>query len=176
MIFRTNGYIHIDGGFNATTKALMPMFPELTEEERWRSTFALDAADAVLRHRARSGVLLHRASEDRRHDRSRDRLPVPSRARSSTRCSTTCFTDERRRRAGVRAPGSGRHHQGADAACTAASRRAVATRGRKRATCSSTVGWCSATANIGPHHEQPRRHLRSRRLPTSWRCGACAAG
>ena len=34
-------YIHIDGGFNATTKALMPIFPELTEEERWRSTFAL---------------------------------------------------------------------------------------------------------------------------------------
>ena len=41
VIFRTNGYIHIDGGFNATTKALMPVFPELTEEERWRSTFAL---------------------------------------------------------------------------------------------------------------------------------------
>lgn len=41
VIFRTNGYIHIDGGFNATTKALMPIFPRLTEEERWRSTFAL---------------------------------------------------------------------------------------------------------------------------------------
>ena len=41
VIFRTNGYIHIDGGFNATRKALMPIFPELTEEERWRSTFAL---------------------------------------------------------------------------------------------------------------------------------------
>src|SRR6478735_2695729 len=41
VIFRTNGYTHIDGGFNATTKALMPIFPRLTEEERWRSTFAL---------------------------------------------------------------------------------------------------------------------------------------
>jgi phenylpropionate dioxygenase-like ring-hydroxylating dioxygenase large terminal subunit len=41
VIFRTNGYTHIDGGFNATTKALMPIFPQLTEEERWRSTFAL---------------------------------------------------------------------------------------------------------------------------------------
>ena len=41
VIFRTNGYTHIDGGFNATTKALMPVFPALTEEERWRSTFAL---------------------------------------------------------------------------------------------------------------------------------------
>ena len=41
VIFRTNGYIHIDGGFNATTKALLPIFPNLTEEERTRSTFAL---------------------------------------------------------------------------------------------------------------------------------------
>ncbi len=41
VIFRTNGYVHIDGGFNATTKALLPIFPKLTEEERWRSTFAL---------------------------------------------------------------------------------------------------------------------------------------
>ena len=41
VIFRTNGYTHIDGGFNATTKALLPIFPDLTEEERWRSTFAL---------------------------------------------------------------------------------------------------------------------------------------
>ena len=41
VIFRTNGYTHIDGGFNATTKALLPVFPRLTEAERWRSTFAL---------------------------------------------------------------------------------------------------------------------------------------
>jgi len=41
VIFRTNGYTHIDGGFNATTKALLPVYPKLTEEERWRSTFAL---------------------------------------------------------------------------------------------------------------------------------------
>jgi phenylpropionate dioxygenase-like ring-hydroxylating dioxygenase large terminal subunit len=41
VIFRTNGYTHIDGGFNATHKALLPIFPKLTEEERWRSTFAL---------------------------------------------------------------------------------------------------------------------------------------
>ena len=30
-----------DGGFYATTRALLPVFPDLTEEERWRSTFAL---------------------------------------------------------------------------------------------------------------------------------------
>jgi len=41
VVFRTNGYTHIDGGFNATSKALLPVFPDLTEEERWRSTFAL---------------------------------------------------------------------------------------------------------------------------------------
>jgi phenylpropionate dioxygenase-like ring-hydroxylating dioxygenase large terminal subunit len=41
VIFRTNGYTHIDGGFNATTKALLPIFPDLTDLERTRSTFAL---------------------------------------------------------------------------------------------------------------------------------------
>lgn len=41
VIFREAGYTHIDGGFNATRKAILPIFPELTEEERWRSTFAL---------------------------------------------------------------------------------------------------------------------------------------
>ncbi len=41
VVFRTAGYTHIDGGFNATRKALLPVFPDLTEEERWRSTFAL---------------------------------------------------------------------------------------------------------------------------------------
>ena len=41
VIFREAGYIHKDGGFNATHKAILPIFPDLTEEERWRSTFAL---------------------------------------------------------------------------------------------------------------------------------------
>ena len=41
VIFRTNGYVHNEGGFNSTTKALLPIFPNLTEEERSRSTFAL---------------------------------------------------------------------------------------------------------------------------------------
>ena len=41
VIFREAGYLHIDAGFNATHKALYPVFPDLTEEERWRSTFAL---------------------------------------------------------------------------------------------------------------------------------------
>ena len=41
VIFRTAGYTHIDGGFNATHRVIMEVFPELTEEERTRSTFAL---------------------------------------------------------------------------------------------------------------------------------------
>ena len=41
VIFRTGGYTHIDGGFNATHRVIMEVFPDLTEEERTRSTFAL---------------------------------------------------------------------------------------------------------------------------------------
>lgn len=41
VIMRTNRFTHIDGGFNATQKALLPIFPGITEEERWRVTFAL---------------------------------------------------------------------------------------------------------------------------------------
>jgi phenylpropionate dioxygenase-like ring-hydroxylating dioxygenase large terminal subunit len=41
VVFRAGGYTHIDGGFNATHQAIMPIFPDLTEEERTRSTFAL---------------------------------------------------------------------------------------------------------------------------------------
>jgi phenylpropionate dioxygenase-like ring-hydroxylating dioxygenase large terminal subunit len=41
VVFRTGGYTHIDGGFNATHQAIMPVFPRLTDEERTRSTFAL---------------------------------------------------------------------------------------------------------------------------------------
>jgi phenylpropionate dioxygenase-like ring-hydroxylating dioxygenase large terminal subunit len=41
VIFRVAGYTHIDGGFNATHKTIMPVFPGLTEAERTFSTFAL---------------------------------------------------------------------------------------------------------------------------------------
>ncbi len=41
VIFRTAGYTHIDGGFNATHRTIMPLFPDLTEVDRMRSTFAL---------------------------------------------------------------------------------------------------------------------------------------
>ena len=41
VIFRTAGYTHMDGGFNATHHTIMPVFPGLSQEERTRSTFAL---------------------------------------------------------------------------------------------------------------------------------------
>lgn len=41
VIFRTAGYTHIDGGFNATHRTIMPVFPGLSEQDRMRSTFAL---------------------------------------------------------------------------------------------------------------------------------------
>ncbi len=41
VVFRTAGYTHIDGGFNATHQVIMDVYPDLTDEERTRSTFAL---------------------------------------------------------------------------------------------------------------------------------------
>lgn len=41
VIFREGGYTAIDGGFNATHQAIMPVYPKLTDAERTRSTFAL---------------------------------------------------------------------------------------------------------------------------------------
>ena len=41
VVFREAGYLHVDAGFNATHRALYPVFPDLTTEERMRSTFAL---------------------------------------------------------------------------------------------------------------------------------------
>lgn len=41
VIFRVAGYTHADGGFNATHKAIMPLFPGLSEKDRNQSTFAL---------------------------------------------------------------------------------------------------------------------------------------
>lgn len=40
-VVRTNRFVHIDGGFNPMQKALLPIFPSITEEERWRVAFAL---------------------------------------------------------------------------------------------------------------------------------------
>lgn len=40
-VVRTNRFIHIDGGFNPMNKAILPIFPSITEEERWRVGFAL---------------------------------------------------------------------------------------------------------------------------------------
>ena len=112
VIFRTNGYTHIDGGFNATTKALLPVFPKLTEEERWRSTFALMPPTLCL------GTAPDQAFFFIVRPKTADTIDVeigylfhPTRARAPD--VRAPVRDERRRRAGVRAPGPGRHHQGA---------------------------------------------------------------
>lgn len=38
--YRTNGTLHADASFNATQKALLPIFPQLTEEDRNQMVFA----------------------------------------------------------------------------------------------------------------------------------------
>ena len=40
-IIRTQRFEHRDGAFNPTTHALMPIFENLSEEERWRAGFVL---------------------------------------------------------------------------------------------------------------------------------------
>ena len=111
VIFRTAGYTHLDGGFNATHHAIMPVFPQLTDEERSRSTFALVPADAVLRDRARPVLLLPRAPDRTGDDRRRDRLHLPpvGARRPAVRAQAEAV---RRRRAGVRAAGPGRDDEG----------------------------------------------------------------
>ena len=134
VIFRTNGYTHIDGGFNATTKALLPIFPELTEEERWRSTFALVPPTLCLGTAPDQAFFFIVTPEDGR---------APSTSRSAT-CSTRAPLEHPMFDAPLRhvaTPAcrcsSGRTRTPpprSSAACAAASPRAVATRGRRRAT------------------------------------------
>lgn len=40
-ITRSNRTLQMDASFNPTTKAILPIFPELTEADRWRWSFAL---------------------------------------------------------------------------------------------------------------------------------------
>ena len=120
VIFRTNGYTHIDGGFNATTKALLPVFPQLTEEERWRCTFALVPPTLCMGTAPDQAFFFIVTAEDRRHDRRRDRLPAaPERARAPD--VRPPVQDERRRRASLRRPGPATRPPRCSAGCTAGS-------------------------------------------------------
>ena len=184
VIFRTNGYTHIDGGFNATRKALLPIFPELTEEERWRSTFALippslcfgtapdQAFFFIVRPTSANtidveiGYLLHPSALD--HEMF-DHL----------------FKMSDDGRAGVRASRSRRDHQGA-------ARHALALRGprpllvarREPRAVQSVAGAAlpQALAGRGDHGRERSlrvslcRSRRSPRLPTSWPCAGSTAG
>ena len=157
VVFRTNGYTHIDGGFNATTKALLPVFPDLTEEERWRSTFALvpptlclgtapDQAFFFIVTPQTAGTI----------DVEIGYLLHPSAARAPD--VRPPVRDVRRRRPGVRPPGPGRHDQGPAGHGQPVRRRAAATPGRRRATSSSTAGSCSATGSTTRSTTPPQHH------------------
>ena len=50
VIFRRAGYTHIDGGFNATHRVIMPVFPGLDRGAADVLDVRPAAADVVLRH------------------------------------------------------------------------------------------------------------------------------
>ena len=113
------------------------------------------APDAVLRHRSRPVLLLPRAP-DRAARRSTSRSATSStRRRSTTRCSSTsCKLSD----VGVQV--FVRQDQDATTKVQRGLRsrfaRAAATPGRRRATCSSTAGSCSAIAGIGRRRRRRR--------------------
>ena len=104
-----------------------------------------DAADAVLRHGARPVLLLPRPPDGRRRRSTSRSATSSTRRRSTTRCSrrrSRCPTPACRCSSGrTRTP-----PPRCSAVSTRGSRRVVATRGRRRATCSSTAGSSSAIA------------------------------
>ncbi len=112
VIFRRAGYTHIDGGFNATHRVIMPVFPGLTEEQRMYSTFALLPPTLCFGTAPDQCFFFLVRPEVGEHDRRRDRLPVPSdrTRRSAVRTEARALG---RGRPGVRATGPGRHRQGA---------------------------------------------------------------
>ena len=152
VIFREAGYTHIDGGFNATHKVIMPIFPKLTEEERTRSTFALIPPTLCFGTAADQCFFF---------------LVRPTSPRRSTSRSGTCFT---LRRSTVRC--SMRSSNSPTRGCRFLFARtpmprprcsvdwppgmhpAVGTPGRRRVIFSSIAGWYSGTSAIGPGSTQ----------------------
>ena len=115
VIFREGGYTHIDGGFNATHHAIMPVFPKLTDAERTRSTFALIPPTLCFGTCTGSVLLLPGAPDRARDDRRGDRLHLPP-VRAGGSPVRVQAQAQRRRRAGVRRTGSGRDYEGATGA------------------------------------------------------------
>ena len=147
VIFRTAGYTHIDGGFNATHRVIMDVFPDLTEEERTRSTFALIPP-----------TLCFGTAPDQCSSFWFD-PPVqsPSTSRSATsstppRCRTRSLSTRwlcRTRACRCSLPRTRTRPQRSSGVCVPGSHRGAATPGRRRATSNSTAGWTSATAKPG---------------------------
>ena len=147
VIFRTGGYTHIDGGFNATHRVIMEVFPDLTEEERTRSTFALmpptlcfgTAPDQcfffLIRPPVPRRLMLRSAtSSTRRHLTTRSLIK-----RWPCRMRECRFLWIRTKTRPPRCNGD----------CAQGSRRVAATRGRKKVTSSSTGGLSSGTGRVG---------------------------
>ena len=159
VIFRTNGYTHIDGGFNATTKAHHAGVPRPHRGgANWRSTFALMPPTLCF------GTAPDQASSSSSGPRRADTIDVeigyllPPDARSTHPMfeHLVAMSD-----AGVQV--FVRQDQDATTKVqrgmhSRVRRRAAATRGRRRATCSSTAGSSSATGRRCPtgHHNRRR--------------------
>ena len=87
VIFRTAGYTHIDGGFNATHRVIMDVFPEPDRGRTQPLDLRAGPADPVFRNRPRPVLLLSRAADRARNDRRRDWLHLPSVGTRGSACS-----------------------------------------------------------------------------------------
>ena len=143
VVFRTGGYTHPDGGFNATHHTIMPIFPKLTDEERLRSTFALIPRPSASARRPTSAS--SSSCDPRVPRRSTSRSATSSTPpRSRIRCSSTSSSSP----TWVSRSSSSRtrtRRPRCSAACVRGSRHGAGTPGRRRATSGSTGGWCSGT-------------------------------
>jgi nitrite reductase/ring-hydroxylating ferredoxin subunit len=76
--YRTNGSLHPDASFNPTLKALLPVFPKLTDAERNRHARPLLLADAERKESDDPAGGMRRASHNQAH-KYRPRRPVHAR-------------------------------------------------------------------------------------------------
>ena len=145
---RFNGTLHPDASFNPTQRAVLPIFPRLTEEDRGRMTFAnvpptlslVLTCDLVIYLILRPcGAEDHGAGH--RHSWS-PRGPGGSGLRASA-------GDDHDQRPEDHRPGHARRWTASSRACAPASPPAVAIPGRRARRASSTAGSSAATARRG---------------------------
>ena len=148
VVFRTAGYTHLDGGFNATHRVIMDVFPDLTEEERGRSTFAWCRRCCVSGRRRTSAFSswyarpvpkrsMSKSVTSSTRPRSRIRCSRPSSPSATPGCRSSSNRIRMQRRRCSEVCGHGLRPG------------APAIRGKKKAMCSSTGGWLVAIATRG---------------------------